>query len=130
MQLCMMIYLKKYQHDITDFDYDLLHINEKNSTANIQESIHSDDIEELGESMAIDVTGNLNKISDIDDSLDNNLRLTDDENFDLKAHLSHLEQSLIQEALTKSKGVVAHAAKHLNIRRTTLVEKMKKYKIN
>lgn len=47
--------------------------------------------------------------------------------FDLKDHMANLEYSLIQQALDESDGVVAHAAKRLNMRRTTLVEKMKKY---
>jgi sigma-54 specific flagellar transcriptional regulator A len=46
---------------------------------------------------------------------------------DLKEHLSHLESSLIQQALDECGGVVAHAAKTLKMRRTTLVEKMRKY---
>jgi sigma-54 dependent transcriptional regulator, flagellar regulatory protein len=46
---------------------------------------------------------------------------------DLKAHLNTLEQSLIQQALEESDGVVAHAAKRLHMRRTTLVEKLRKY---
>jgi len=46
---------------------------------------------------------------------------------DLKAHLNTLEQSLIQQALEESEGVVAHAAKRLHMRRTTLVEKLRKY---
>ncbi|KRT55475.1 DNA-binding transcriptional response regulator, NtrC family [endosymbiont of Ridgeia piscesae] len=49
------------------------------------------------------------------------------EGIDLKAHLSTLEQSLIQQALDESEGVVAHAAKRLHMRRTTLVEKLRKY---
>ena len=49
--------------------------------------------------------------------------------FDLKDHMANLEYSLIQQALDESDGVVAHAAKRLNMRRTTLVEKMKKYEI-
>jgi len=46
---------------------------------------------------------------------------------DLKEHLTSLELSLIQQALDDADGVVAHAAKRLNMRRTTLVEKMRKY---
>lgn len=48
---------------------------------------------------------------------------------DLKAHLSDLELSLIKQALSESDGVVAHAAKALKMRRTTLVEKLRKYGI-
>lgn len=50
-----------------------------------------------------------------------------DESIDLKHILAEIEKSYISDALSKSNGIVAHAAKHLNIRRTTLVEKMKKY---
>jgi len=46
---------------------------------------------------------------------------------DLKAHLADMEIQLIKQALDNSSGVVAHAAKLLNMRRTTLVEKLKKY---
>jgi sigma-54 dependent transcriptional regulator, flagellar regulatory protein len=45
----------------------------------------------------------------------------------LKEHLSYLEISYIRQALTDSGGVVAHAAKRLGMRRTTLVEKLRKY---
>jgi sigma-54 dependent transcriptional regulator, flagellar regulatory protein len=45
----------------------------------------------------------------------------------LKEHLSHLEVSYIKQALADSGGVVAHAAKRLGMRRTTLVEKLRKY---
>lgn len=46
---------------------------------------------------------------------------------DLKEHLNSLEQDLIRQALDEADGVVAHAAKRLKMRRTTLVEKMRKY---
>ncbi len=46
---------------------------------------------------------------------------------DLKEYITNLEQSLIQQALDNTGGVVARAAEQLTIRRTTLVEKMRKY---
>jgi len=46
---------------------------------------------------------------------------------DLKEYLASLEQNLIEQALNAADGVVAQAAKLLNLRRTTLVEKMRKY---
>ena len=49
---------------------------------------------------------------------------------DLREYLAELEQDLIQQALTEEDGVVARAAERLNIRRTTLVEKMRKYGIS
>ncbi|MGB0936172.1 MAG: sigma-54 dependent transcriptional regulator [Colwellia sp.] len=48
----------------------------------------------------------------------------------LKEHLAELEVSLIVQALTKQKWVVARAAEMLGMRRTTLVEKMRKYNLN
>ncbi len=50
-----------------------------------------------------------------------------DSGIDLKEHLNTLECDLIQQALDECNGVVAHAAKRLNMRRTTLVEKLRKY---
>ncbi len=46
---------------------------------------------------------------------------------DLKDYLSSLERQLIQQALDEAGGVVARAAEKLRIRRTTLVEKVRKY---
>jgi len=52
------------------------------------------------------------------------------EGLDLKEYLGNLEQGLIQKALDEAGGVVARAAERLCIRRTTLVEKMRKYGMN
>ncbi len=49
---------------------------------------------------------------------------------DLKDYLANLEKSLIQQALDEASGVVARAAEKLRIRRTTLVEKVRKYGLN
>ncbi len=46
---------------------------------------------------------------------------------DLKEYLQDLEKSLIEQALDDCAGVVARAAERLRLRRTTLVEKMRKY---
>lgn len=45
----------------------------------------------------------------------------------LKDHLESIELGLIRQALQQSGGVVAHAAKLLDTRRTTLIEKLRKY---
>jgi sigma-54 dependent transcriptional regulator, flagellar regulatory protein len=45
----------------------------------------------------------------------------------LKDHIEGIELALIKQALAQANGVVAHAAKLLNTRRTTLVEKLRKY---
>ena len=52
-----------------------------------------------------------------------------DDGLDLKEHLASMEINLIKQALQNTDGVVAHAAKLLKMRRTTLVEKLKKYDI-
>jgi sigma-54 dependent transcriptional regulator, flagellar regulatory protein len=45
---------------------------------------------------------------------------------DLRAHLMQIERRLIEQALERSHGTVAHAARLLGLRRTTLVEKLRK----
>ncbi len=52
-----------------------------------------------------------------------------DDGMDLKGYLNDLEQTLIDQSLDQANGVVARAAELLQIRRTTLVEKMRKYNI-
>ena len=49
---------------------------------------------------------------------------------DLKDYLDNLEKNFICQALDDCNGVVARAAEKLRIRRTTLVEKMRKYDIH
>ncbi len=48
---------------------------------------------------------------------------------DLKEILARVELYYIRDALQKCNGVVTHAAVQLGLRRTTLIEKMKKYHI-
>ena len=48
---------------------------------------------------------------------------------DLRNHMANIELTLINEALERTQGVVAHAAQLLGLRRTTLVEKLRKYGI-
>jgi sigma-54 dependent transcriptional regulator, flagellar regulatory protein len=45
---------------------------------------------------------------------------------DLREHLATIERRLIEQALERTGGTVAHAARLLNLRRTTLVEKLRK----
>ena len=47
--------------------------------------------------------------------------------FEGKIHSLSTEVALIKRALNDSDGVVAQAARKLNIQRTTLIEKMRKY---
>jgi len=48
------------------------------------------------------------------------------EGLDLRAHLAAIERALIEQALARTQGTVAHAARLLNLRRTTLVERLRK----
>jgi len=54
------------------------------------------------------------------------LALLPEDGLDLRAHLLTIERQLIDQALQRSRGTVAQAARLLNLRRTTLVEKMRK----
>ena len=51
------------------------------------------------------------------------------DNIDLRRHLRDIEVVLIEAALEKSDGMVSQAAEALKLRRTTLIEKMKKLMI-
>lgn len=59
-------------------------------------------------------------------SADHNLPVN---GLDLKEYLADIEQKLIEQALDDANGVVARAADRLKLRRTTLVEKMRKYEL-
>jgi sigma-54 dependent transcriptional regulator, flagellar regulatory protein len=48
---------------------------------------------------------------------------------DLREHLFSIERTLIRQALHRTGGTVAHAARLLNLRRTTLVEKLRKLEL-
>ena len=50
-----------------------------------------------------------------------------DAGIDLREHIAQIELNLIRDALDRAGGVVAHAAQLLGLRRTTLVEKLRKY---
>ena len=51
------------------------------------------------------------------------------EGIPLKAYIENIEIALIRRALVDTDGVVAHAAQRLQVQRTTLAEKMKRYGI-
>ncbi|GGJ80439.1 sigma-54 dependent transcriptional regulator [Pseudomonas matsuisoli] len=88
-----------------------------------------DDVEHLASSLSEE----LNERAAISDevfsssTISANGALLPPEGLDLKDYLGNLEQTLIQQALDDAGGVVARAAERLRIRRTTLVEKMRKY---
>ena len=54
------------------------------------------------------------------------LTLLPEDGMDLRAHLLAIERRLVEQALERANGTVAHAARLLGLRRTTLVEKLRK----
>ncbi len=64
------------------------------------------------------------------ESAADNIGVLPDDGVNLKEYLAELEVSLITQALERYDYVVARAAEVLGVRRTTLVEKMKKYNLN
>ena len=57
----------------------------------------------------------------------NDTPLLPEQGIDLREYINNMERELIQQALNDCGGVVARAADRLSVRRTTLVEKMRKY---
>jgi len=100
---------KKYRHPQA---FDAERLEQLESELPIQTDI------ELAESNAL-----------INDKTEQPIGLLPLNGLDLKEYLTNLEKSLIQQALDDANGVVARAAEKLHIRRTTLVEKMKKLDI-
>ena len=49
---------------------------------------------------------------------------------DLREYLANIEQTMIRSALDEADGTVAQAARLLNLRRTTLVEKLRRYSLH
>ncbi|MEO2266911.1 sigma-54 dependent transcriptional regulator [Pseudoalteromonas sp. YIC-656] len=92
--------------------------------------------EELLERQALNDIFGAGFVEEEDDpSINEHSRSTDmgmlpDEGIVLKDYLGELEISLITQALERHDYVVARAAEILGVRRTTLVEKMKKYDLN
>lgn len=80
-----------------------------------------EEIPETDEQIAVSIPG----IISVDDK-----PLLPPEGIDLKDYIASMEQHLIQQALDETGGVVARAAERLQIRRTTLVEKMRKYELS
>ena len=53
-------------------------------------------------------------------------RALPEQGIDLREHLLSIERALVQQALRRANGTVAQAARLLNLRRTTLVERLRK----
>lgn len=124
---------EKYQYDISHID-ELPQLDMSSSTLTDVETFDDEQSSENNVEMnkEQDSGGAEKKPSEESTSGSNSIEASlpnvlPKDGFDLKDHMANLEYSLIQQALDESDGVVAHAAKRLNMRRTTLVEKMKKY---
>jgi len=113
---------EKYQYDITHVD-ELPDLDQQPMLIQdviLEEPIQRQNEKTQNEHLDVADEPHINKVE---------VEVLSKENFDLKKHMATLEYALIQQALDESDGVVAHAAKRLNMRKTTLVEKMKKYEV-
>ncbi|GAA0815584.1 sigma-54 dependent transcriptional regulator [Colwellia asteriadis] len=116
---------RKYQHiDIEAYNPEYPEeLQEQDAINELFAGFDYDDIDDndAPESTIVDNTTDANIVEN------NNTGLLPDEGLNLKEHLAELEVSLITQSLVKHDYVVARAAETLGMRRTTLVEKMRKY---
>lgn len=120
--------------DVTELPYKYQHIDVQAYSPEYPEELQEHDaINELfggfdygdetdEEQEELTVESNINS-----EQSSNSAALLPDDGLNLKEHLADLEVSLIKQSLTKHDYVVARAAETLGMRRTTLVEKMRKY---
>lgn len=95
-----------FDYDDDDIDDDTTDDNSDNASFNIQSNDESSSGVEVADASILPTEG-----------------------LNLKDYLADLEISLITQSLTKHDYVVARAAETLGMRRTTLVEKMRKYNL-
>jgi len=93
----------------------------------VLDDIEAVDIEEDEQSEQAEIISAFEGTMNTFEGTVNNLAQLPEQGIDLKEYLNDLEVDLIRQALNECDGVVAHAAKRLNMRRTTLVEKLRKY---
>jgi sigma-54 specific flagellar transcriptional regulator A len=93
----------------------------------ILDGIEAADIEEDEQSEQVEAIKAFEGVMNTFEGTVSNLAQLPEQGIDLKEYLNDLEIDLIRQALSECGGVVAHAAKRLNMRRTTLVEKLRKY---
>ena len=111
----------------------IIYPNEQVDVVNLPEKFQQykvpDEIGITTETVNIDFIDPPEKIA-VNDTIENLsavLTQLPEQGMDLKEYLTVMEGDLIRQALNECNGVVAHAAKRLNMRRTTLVEKLRKY---
>jgi len=83
------------------------------------------DLEQLAEEQAL----RLLTASNLPESAMEELASLPANGLDLRSYLYGIERALIRQALERSSGTVAQAARLLNLRRTTLVEKLRKFEM-
>ena len=112
--------------DVAELPYKYQHIDAQVYNPEYPEELQEQDaINELFSGFDYD-DDDENDVADAQhDIIDSTLLPSDGLN--LKEHLADLEVSLIKQSLSKHDYVVARAAETLGMRRTTLVEKMRKY---
>ena len=127
--------------DVAELPYKYQHIDAQAYNPEYPEELQEQDaISELFSGFDYDDESDAedNVVSDINLTSENLAKQTDQgtelntallphDGLNLKEHLAELEISLILQSLTKHDYVVARAAETLGMRRTTLVEKMRKY---
>jgi sigma-54 specific flagellar transcriptional regulator A len=91
--------------------------------------VDSKDLPEKYQSEAVRKLIESSKDESIESMPDADMSELPSDGIDMKKYLTDIEISLIEQALSKTNNVVARAATMLNMRRTTLVEKMRKYEI-
>ncbi|KGJ97017.1 sigma-54 interaction domain-containing protein [Colwellia psychrerythraea] len=114
----------KYQHIDADV-YNPEYPEELQEQDAINELFSGFDYEddESSEDALVDINSAVEKVAVTDSTL------LPSDGLNLKEHLADLEVSLIKQSLNKHDYVVARAAETLGMRRTTLVEKMRKYNL-
>jgi sigma-54 specific flagellar transcriptional regulator A len=99
-----------------------------------QQPAVAEDVSVLGEEETLELleTGGVDAVaaSPAPTAVPDGLTSLPEAGLDLRAHLLAIERALIQQALERANGTVAHAARLLNLRRTTLVEKLRKLGID
>ena len=112
----------------------IIYPNKQVDVANLPEKLQPykvlDEIGITTETINMDSVDSSEKVEVNVEDLSTILTQLPEQGIDLKEYLTVMEGDLIRQALNECNGVVAHAAKRLNMRRTTLVEKLRKYDYN
>lgn len=118
--------------DLTELPIKYRHIDAQGES--VEEILFSPEQEAIAERDAlINMFGDNSMPSDSNEHFDESLGFLGQlppDGINLKDKLSEFEIEMIRQALESQDGVVSHAAELLSMRRTTLVEKMKKYGLN